>query len=327
MSILLMRRIGWKPMPPARDRNAWSAVPSSSHSENFMTPIRSILTHPGAAHKDEFLACSLLLARHPVPIHRREPTPDDLNDPSLCVVDVGHLHDPDRHNFDHHHFPKDHAPTCSLSLVLQHLGLYQDARAFCDWLETTEWFDCRGPHSTAEWLGVERQILNQLNSPVDITLLRRFARTDLLKPGDPLWEVMRMIGEDLVDHLKSLRSRLDFLRDHAEIWTLQLPDGPAKILFLPRTDPLPDEPSRGLDLFLQSQGLDRETVALVYPDRRGSGYGLSRHNDTTRVDFTRIAGHPEVHFAHARGFVAKTTTTAIPNLQALLLQASRPAGN
>jgi len=35
-------------------------------------------THPGSAHKDELLACSVLLALHPVPIGRREPTPADL---------------------------------------------------------------------------------------------------------------------------------------------------------------------------------------------------------------------------------------------------------
>lgn len=292
-----------------------------------MTPIRCILTHPGGAHKDEFLACSLLLALHPVPIHRREPTPEDTSDPSICVVDVGHQHEPEQHNFDHHHFPKDHVPTCSLSLVLQHLGLYQDARQFCDWLEVAEWFDCRGPISTARWLGVERQIINQLNSPIDITLLRRFARTEKLEPGDPIWEVMRMIGEDLIDYLKSLRARLDFLKTHAEFWTLDFPDGPAKVLFLPRTDPLPDEPSQGLELFIESEGLARETIGLVYPDRRGPGYGLSRYEDNTRLDFTQIAAHPEVHFAHARGFVAKTSATTVPTLQTLILQAAQPAKN
>jgi len=292
-----------------------------------MTPIHTILTHPGGAHKDEFLACSLLLALHPVPILRREPTPEDLRNPAVCVVDVGHHHEPESHNFDHHHFPKDHAPTCSLSLVLQHLGLYQDARQFCDWLEVAEWFDCRGPISTARWLGVERQVINQLNSPIDITLLRRFARAEKLEPGDPIWEVLRMIGEDLIDYLKSLRARLDFLKIHAEFWTLDFPDGPAKILFLPRTDPLPDEPSQGLEVFLESEGLSQETIGLVYPDRRGTGYGLSRHEDNARLDFTQVAGHPEVHFAHARGFVAKTSATAIPALQSLLLLAAKPAKN
>jgi len=39
-----------------------------------MTPFTTILTHPGSAHKDEFLACCVLLASSPGPIVRREPT-------------------------------------------------------------------------------------------------------------------------------------------------------------------------------------------------------------------------------------------------------------
>ena len=113
-----------------------------------------ILTHPGGSHKDEFLACCLLLAENPVSIVRREPTADDLADLTTAVVDVGHEHAPERGNFDHHQFPKDHPPLCALSLVLQHLGIYEDARQFCDWLEPAEWFDTRGPNETAKWLGV-----------------------------------------------------------------------------------------------------------------------------------------------------------------------------
>jgi uncharacterized UPF0160 family protein len=43
-----------------------------------MTQLATILTHPGSAYKDELLACSVLLALHPVSIVRRELTPADL---------------------------------------------------------------------------------------------------------------------------------------------------------------------------------------------------------------------------------------------------------
>ncbi len=287
-----------------------------------MTPVTTILTHPGSAHKDEFLACSVLLALHPVPIERREPTAQDLADPAVAVVDVGHHHEPALHNFDHHQLPKDHPPTCSLSLVLQHLGIYADARQFCEWLEPAEWFDCRGPIATAKFLGVDRHALPKLNSPIDLTLLRRFALAARLESADPLWAVMRMIGEDLLDYVRSLRTRLDFIARHAEVWTLDLADAPAKILFLPRTDPLPDEPSMGIDRYIESAGLVSEIVATVVPDRRSPGYGLSRFQDNPRLDFTRIAAAPGVHFAHARGFVAKTSLTAPAELRALLLLAA-----
>jgi hypothetical protein len=291
----------------------------------MLAPFDTILTHPGSAHKDEFLACSVLLALHPVPIVRREPTPADLASATTCVVDVGHRHEPALSNFDHHQLPKDHPPTCSLSLVLQQLGLYADAREFCDWLEPAEWFDCRGPLATAKWLGITPEALAKLTSPVDITVLRRFALSARLEPGQPLWEIMRMIGEDLLDYLKTLRARLDFIARHAEVWTLGLAGAPAQILFLPRTDPLPDDPSFGIDRYIESRGWSEKIVGTVSPDRRSPGYGLSRYRDNPRLDFTRIAQKPGVHFAHARGFVAKTSITDIAELKTLLTLSAVPA--
>lgn len=287
-----------------------------------MTPFATILTHPGGAHNDEFLACSILLTVAPVVIVRREPTDAELANPGVCVVDVGHRHEPALNNFDHHQLPRDHPPTCALSLVLQHLGLYEDARQFCDWLETAEWFDTRGPIDTAKWLGVTPEALARLNSPVNTTLLRRFAQTTRLEPGQPLWEIMRMIGADIVDFVKALRVRLDFLAQNAEFWTVELAGRPAQILFLPRTQPPLEEPSMGLDRYIQARGLAEQVVGIVSPDRRGTGYGLERYRDNPRLDFTRLNGRPGVHYTHARGFVAKTTVTDVAELKGLLAAAA-----
>ena len=283
-----------------------------------MTPFTTILTHPGGAHKDEFLACSVLLAVHPTPILRREPSPADLADTTLAVVDVGLSHDPALNNFDHHQLPRDYVPTCALSWVLRHLGLYEDTRAFCEWLEPAEWFDCRGPMDTARWLGVDRDIVGKLNSPIDGTLLRRFAQATRLAPGDPLWEIMRMIGEDLLGYVRSVRERLDFIGRTAEIWTLEAVSGAPSVLFLPRTEPLPGDPSAGIERYVESQGLGNRVLALISPDRRSGGYGMTRHRDNQRLDFTRIANEADVHFAHARGFVAKTSATDPQRLRELV---------
>src|SRR5207253_11022945 len=126
-------------------------------------------------------------------------------------------------------------------------------------------------------------------SPLDITLLRRFAASSTHSPGEPLWEIMRLVGTDLLDYIKTLRARLTFIAQHAQLWTLDelasanLPQlsglrsqvsGPAPaVLFLPRTDPLPEEPSSGLDRYVAEQGLENRVVALIAPDRRSSGYG------------------------------------------------------
>jgi Uncharacterised protein family (UPF0160) len=293
-----------------------------------MSPFTTILTHPGSAHKDEFLACCVLLATAPCPILRREPTEADLADPAIAVVDVGHRHEPALNNFDHHQLPADAAPTCALSLVLQHLGLYTDARAFCEWLEPAEWFDCRGPNVTAQWLGVGRDIVGKMQSPIDGTLLRRFAATKQLSSGDPLWQIMHFVGTDLLDYVRNLRTRLTFISQHAQVWTI---DGltfsaensqTPSVVFLPRTEPLPEDPSAGLDRYVQEQGLDDRVVAVIAPDRRSTGYGLSRHRDHPRLDFTRLKAETDVHFTHQRGFVAKTSASDPQRLRELLMLAA-----
>lgn len=289
-------------------------------------PYSLILTHPGGAHKDEFIACAILLAISPAPVVRREPTEDDLENPATVVIDVGHRHEPELNNFDHHQLPRDHTPTCSISLVLQQLGLYADAREFCDWLEPAEWFDCRGPNDTARWLGVDRETLNKLHSPVDGTILRQFARSTRLEIGSILWQIMRLIGDDLLTYLRELRARLDSIARQAELWPLDPahPNGPA-ILFIARTEPLEDDPSAGLDRYITHAGLVERVVATVTPDRRSAGYGLTRFRDHPGLDFTRVAGEPDVHFTHKGGFVAKTNATDPARLHALVRQAFLPA--
>lgn len=283
-----------------------------------MNKVKTILTHPGGAHKDDFLACCLMLATNPAPIVRRNPTEHELNDPEFCVLDIGGRHDPELMNFDHHQLPRDHKPTCSLSLVLQSLGLYDDARKFCEWLEPTEWFDCRGPVKTAGWLGVDRDVLNKLNSPIDVTVLRRFAYSEFLGPGDIIWELMKMIGEDLLNYIRSLRERLNYLMDSCEIWDV---NATQKVVVLPKSEHMPAEPSLGIGRFVEMNDLSNQVIALVYPDRRGKGYALSRYNDCSRLDFSRLEAEGDVLFCHTQGFLAKTSATSNERILELINKA------
>ena len=280
--------------------------------------IRQIVVHPGGAHKDDFLACALLIAEKGVPIFRREPSEEDLVDAAIAVVDVGLEWDESRMNFDHHQFSRDAEPLCALSLVLKYLGLYEETRKFCEWLEVAEYIDTRGPNDTAKWLGVERDAMSKLNSPLDITLLRRFAASNEHYPGQPIYEVMKMVGEDLISFVRGMKARLMFIAQHSEVWDME---GGKKALFLPRTSPLADETSMGMGRYVEDIGLEDEVVALIYPDRRGEGYGLSRFNDDKRMEFTRIGEEADVHFAHNKGFIAKTSATDINRLKTLLNRA------
>ena len=280
--------------------------------------IQFIVTHPGGAHKDDFLACSLLAHLHGVSIQRREPTDEDLANPSICVVDVGGAHDPELNNFDHHQFPRDAPPLCALSLVLQSMGLYEDALSFCAWLRPAEWLDTLGPNETAKLMEIPRDALSALNSPVDITLLNRFANHTELKPENPIYQVMCMVGEDIVNYLTSLRQRLDYLKEHGQYWTVETDGEPIVALFLEKSDTIADDPSFGIYAFIESEGKEEEVQALIYPDRRGAGYGLTRYNDSQSLNFSQIESLDEVRFAHKRGFVAKVSTTDPTRLKELL---------
>jgi len=285
--------------------------------------ITQLVTHPGSAHKDDFLAVCLLIARYPVPVARRAPTPEELADPRVCVVDVGDEYCVERMNLDHHQFSRDDAPLCSISLVLRHLGLYDDARLLCGWLEPAEWLDVRGPQKTAEWMGVSPELFSRLASPVDLALLRAFGQRSELAPGDPLYEVMRFVGRDLIEHLSSARSRVHFVAQHASLWKLEAQGEVFEALFVPRTDPLPPDPSGDTEHYVRSSGLGGRVAAIVYPDRRSLGFGIARFNAHPKLDFCRVAGEPDVHFAHKSGFLCKTSATSAERLQALLCAAWR----
>ncbi len=280
--------------------------------------IHTVLTHPGGAHKDDVLAVCVLIAKHGAPVVRRDPTAEELEDIGVAVVDIGGVHDPERSNFDHHHFDRAHAPTCALSLVLDSLGLYEDALTFCDWLEPAEWFDSRGPVKTAEWLGVPRRAITQLNSPIDITLMRHFARATELSAGDPIYEFMRIVGADLLEYLRVARERIDFVAQHAERWSIPHGSDTIEAVFLPRTDPPSDEPSTAVGNFIRAKGLGDTIAAVVYPDRRGDGFGIGRFEDHPKLDFSRVEAEPDVRFAHKSGFMCKTSSTEPERLRELI---------
>lgn len=283
--------------------------------------IQKIITHPGGAHKDDVLAVSVLIAKHGAPVARREPTTEDLEDPGIAVVDIGDQHDPDRSNFDHHHLPREHPPTCALSLVLKDLGVYEDALRFCEWLEPAEWLDSRGPNRTAEHLGVPRRAISQLNSPIDVTLLRRFAQKTELAAGDPLYEFMRFVGQDLLDYLRAVRERIAFAQSHSERWSLPCGDDTIEVVFLPRTDPLPDEPRAVVSHYIRAEGLESVIAATVYPDRRRPGYGIARYEDHPQLDFSLLHEESDVHFAHKSGFMCKTSAVDPQRLRELITKA------
>ena len=88
---------------------------------------------------------------------------------------------------------------------------------------------------------------------------------------------------------------------------------------------MPEEASSGLGYHVEKLGLENEILALVYPDSRGTGYGMRRFNDDLRMEFTQLEEEADVHFTHARGFIAKTSSAEIDRLKELVSLAYKKA--
>lgn len=81
--------------------------------------IKKIVSHLNPRHVDDFLAIAYLKAKFPQAeiefVHPQNVSTEYLENPEICVVDVGGEFNPDRHNFDHH---QDSNLPCSLLMVL-----------------------------------------------------------------------------------------------------------------------------------------------------------------------------------------------------------------
>lgn len=254
-----------------------------------------IIAHPGTAHKDDFLsACVLLATLDNAVIFRREPTSEDLDDPNTYVVDVGLEYSPERHNFDHH---QDNSLPCAFHLIMKHLGHHDAAMLMFAWYPHMSMMDVRGPYRTAEHLGVDSRVLFASSSPIDGYILSTFADLETLSSKNPLYELMKAIGVNMISLIGRKMNRLERLKEEARVVTI-------KHLKAVTSD-INDSPKLAMELYLRY--LDDEKIVMsITPSNRGEGWELLRLGDNTIVDFSIIAEDPQVRFVHGNGFLAKT---------------------
>ncbi|MDT8420400.1 MAG: MYG1 family protein [Desulfuromonadales bacterium] len=254
-----------------------------------------IIVHPGSAHRDDFLAVSILLTvLDPVEVFRREPTQEDLADPNTYVIDVGMEYDPKKNNFDHHHDP---SLPCAFHLVMKHLGHHHDAMLMFGWYAHMSMMDVRGPYRTAEHLGIDTNVLFAASSPIDGYVLSRFSRLNTLTRHDMLYDLMKDLGRELIVLMGRKKERLERLKSETEI--VRVKNLKAII------SRIGDDPKLSMELYLRHLN-DDNIVMSITPSVRGSGWELLRLGDNTLVDFRAIEKNSDVHFVHATGFVAKT---------------------
>lgn len=268
-----------------------------------------IVTHPGSAHKDDFLATSVLLAAlGDAQVFRREPTRQDLDDLNTYVIDVGLEHDPERHNFDHH---QDRSLPCAFHLLMQHLGHHDAAMLMFAWYPHMSMVDVRGPHRTAEHLGVNLDVLFAASSPIEGYVLSKFAELESLGRDASLYHFMKDLGEDLIAMISRKVDRLERLKQEAKILALKN----HKAVYSEITE----NPKLSMELFLKFLD-DDKIVMSITPSNRGDGWELLRIGDNTHVDFRIIGDHPDIRFVHINGFLAKTHDL-LPQQEVLALAA------
>lgn len=244
-----------------------------------------IVTHPGKAHFDEFLAISLILAVHPdttFGIQRRHPTAAELAAPDVWVVDVGGRYEPERQNFDHH---QDLDLNASFVLVARHLNL-EDRFEAVPWWRYKDRIDRYGPFKIAAELGVSSLLMTF--SPLESWLLELFKRD----PSE-LCPLIRSFGRKMIDDADRLIAQFSFWEQSDKI-TIK-----GRIVLIGHT-----RDATGSQRY--SSRLSTPAAISVSYDNRGQGWRLARLNDAAGVDFSRLEGHPAILFAHKSGFLAKT---------------------
>lgn len=259
-----------------------------------------IVTHPGQAHADEFIACALLMAthKHITRIERRDPTPEELEDPDILVVDVGGRYEPALGNYDHHQGGPEVEGRCAFDLVIEELGFSDVAKAASSWTTFKSSIDCYGPYATGRKYGMSSDAVFASLSPIETALLRQFEAETKIGPGMYLWFFMQKLGEGLLEYWGEFAPQLQLAQDAPVIQV----NGLTFIDF------------RGVDCGNAAKNAvlnERQAAGSIMVDDRGEGCEdrviLYRHADNQFVDFRRIT--EPMHYVHQQnGFLAKTLT-------------------
>lgn len=261
-----------------------------------------IVTHPGGAHRDEVLACALILGARPhgplMSIERREPTENEIDHPDVWVVDTGGAHSPSLRCFDHHHQFERGTVSSAALLVAQHLGLDEHMRDAYPWWDATHRMDSLGGAATARHYGLDSHPSWAWGGPFEAALLAMFGSASRHDEQSTVVMALRLMGLELVRHAREHAAKVE------ECWACHAVEEHAGLGVLYCSRPVSPSASSSVIRALGERGT--AIAILVAPDDRGPGWTLLRIDDHPRVDFRRIDGHEDCAFAHQGGFVAKT---------------------
>lgn len=264
---------------------------------------KSIVVHAGQAHNDDVVAISLALALEgDCKVYRRDPTTEELEDPTVLVLDVGGRLDAATNCYDHHQLDRDAAPACAASLYLaaRHPELLEKFRRFTKWFSAMEFIDSKGPFAYAKAQGLSEfpfGLVGALEAPLK-ELIEEGAQCvdDELAPH--LRKLLLAIGNSHIKFVTTKANQMAYLEKEAVIIHI----GDLVGVKYDSTESGALQQFR--DELLKTKGV-KLSFSVVHDDR-GPGSCLYRFNDDPRLDFSRLEGREGIVFAHKGGFIAKT---------------------
>lgn len=261
-----------------------------------------ILTHPGKAHRDDFLSCCLALHRcyadgNVLPVERRVAHSDDLEDVETWVIDTGEEHDPTLLNFDHHQL--EGGDKCALDLVLAHLygnGPYENYKKDNLWLQQTSFHDIHGSMNAAARMGINQFAYKSLRSPIETMIMEMFSRSYIVQPHSNLHQLMLEQGRSL--HCSVVDSGANVLEIFADV-PVSTCKG-LRVMDLRYTQNYARVNKHNTNRFASMSHVD---VSIGLSTRSGN-FALYRFPwATEKVDFSRIKCG-ELSFVHQSGYYA-----------------------
>jgi len=258
-----------------------------------------IITHPGTAHRDDFLSLSFVLCWDPTVeiIERKEPALSEIKNPNIWVLDVGGQFNPLIKAFDHHQ--KDWNE-CTISLLLKEWKLWDSAIEALPWLEATVLIDSCGLAAMSKEYHVDYKIMYKLQSPVEESFLDLLSQESVITPNDSLFLQLKNIGHSILNKIREYIRLTNLIEKKCIV---KQKKGVPVIIFLN------SESSRTLSSVIYKYkgkkfGNVKGGLSIIKDNRNKNAVRLYRFNNDQRIDFTRLNRNYKVRFLHEKEFLS-----------------------
>jgi hypothetical protein len=160
---------------------------------------KTIITHGGLAHTDDFLSCCVLLNKYPtIEVIKRVNVvnEEEFLNPTNIIVDIGGKYD-NQNKFDHH---QDSNLNCSLILILKDIFEFNvDFLMKIDEIKFLDLQDRFGIKKAQELMGINNPIINL----TEYSILRWFSNQKEIY-GQEL-QILKEIGKEFLNYLLSFQ--------------------------------------------------------------------------------------------------------------------------